>query len=497
MASIDSNDFMEAEYLARKFKQAVDANKPVFLDSEEVQTVVDYYMNIAPDNIDYASKAIVYGLKHYPVDPYLRLCRFRLFLYNYNFEEAEKELDYVAAHCELVPDFYMEKARLARIRCEADKTIPLLKKSLAMDDANSEAHFMLAQEYVLIGKKDEAVAHTVKAIEVDKLSEDELKDIIPNFLGQIQDDLNPIYYDAFVEYFKDMTEIMPLVSSFWEGLGRAYLIRGDFKLCYDDYANALASFQYQQSLDEDSATVVPYIADAYFGMKEYRKAISCYEMVVKANPDLDLDFDLGRCYLGLNEYTTALHYFLKALHQDTGPVLTILIIEYVVDILTTLDKYDEARAFLRKCLATLKDGTPVTIRELITLLKPAADYEELHELCLKAIELSLETDNDLHFFFTFIVVYCYEEDCPDLGLELCTRHSDHASLQHSIHYFQSLLYLKKGCFSEAFRHLETALSFDNTRMGVDFLDVDENLRNIPEVIRLMKQYEADKYIDFR
>lgn len=491
MAPIESNDFKEAEDIARRFKKAVDENKYIFLDSEDVQTVVDYYMNIDPDNIAYASKAIVYGLKNFPDDPYLRLCRFRLFLYYDNIEEAEKELKYVAAHCELVPEFYMEKARLARIRHEEDKTIPLLKKSLAMDDANSEAHFMLAQEYVLKGNKDEAVAHTVKAIEVDKLTEDELKEIIPNLWGQIYGDLNPLYYDAFVGYFKDMTEIMPLASCFWESLGRTYLMNGDF--CQEDFAKALEAFQFQQSLDEDNTLVISDIADAYFGMKEFREAIRCYELADKTNPDLHFDYDLGRCYLNLKEYSTALHYFLTALHQDTGPIIPVLIIENVVYILKTLDKYDDARAFLRKCLVNFKDGAPVVLRELITLLNPKTDLDELHELCLKAIALSLETDNDLYPFFSFMVSYCYDEDCPDLGLDMCNVYSDHVSLLHSIHYFQSLLYLKKGQFAEAFSHLELALSFDNTRLGIDFLDMDDDLRNIPEVLRLMQQYDADKY----
>jgi tetratricopeptide (TPR) repeat protein len=268
-------------------------------------------------------------------------------------------------------------------------------------------------------------------------------------------------------------------------------MNGDF--CQEDFAKALEAFQFQQSLDEDNTLVISDIADAYFGMKEFREAIRCYELADKTNPDLHFDYDLGRCYLNLKEYSTALHYFLTALHQDTGPIIPVLIIENVVYILKILDKYDDARAFLRKCLVNFKDGAPVVLRELITLLNPKTDLEELHELCLKAIALSLETDNDLYPFFSFMVSYCYDEDCPDLGLDMCNVYSDHVSLLHSIHYFQSLLYLKKGQFTEAFSHLELALSFDNTRLGIDFLDMDDDLRNIPEVLRLMQQYDADKY----
>jgi len=100
-------------------------------------------------------------------------------------------------------------------------------------------------------------------------------------------------------------------------------------------------------------------------------------------------------------------------------------------------------------------------------------------------------DNDLYQFFSFIVQYCYFNNCPDLGLELCENYVDDPSLSDSIHYFLALLFMKKNQVELGCEHLEQALMIAPKWVTTDFLNVDSELQNIPEVSHLLERYASD------
>ncbi len=471
MEPFEDSDYQEIEELVKKFQEAVEANRSVYFDSSDMQDIITYFLETS--DLYYCEKALQYAAKSLPEDPYIRLLRSKYFTMQNKFAEAEKELDFVEANFAPIPELYIEKVILAHICNKKINAIELLNKSLSLDQDIPEAHLLLTHEYLLDNNLDEAVNHAIHAIQLDKYAADDIKSIFVDFA-----DTEEPKGELLIDFFKKLTEEMPLFGSLWSGLGLAYINM-------NDYVHAIEAFQFQLSIDDQDMMAYVNIAESYFGLEDYPKAIEYFKIANDNCDILQFNVQLGRCYYKLRDYDTAMRYFLKA--RDEDRVYAAYVTPDIVRVFKIQGRFDEARAFLRDHLQRFPQDL-LAMEEMIDLLNPETDTEEIKELCYTSINMM---DNDLYQFFSFIVQYCYFNNCPDLGLELCENYVDDPSLSDSIHYFLALLFMKKNQVELGCEHLEQALMIAPKWVTTDFLNVDSELQNIPEVSHLLERYASD------
>ena len=222
-----------------------------------------------------------------------------------------------------------------------------------------------------------------------------------------------------VSFFKDLTEELPLFGSLWSGLGLAYIGIGD-------YASAIDAFQLQLSVDPDEPLAYVNIAESYFGMREFERAIEYFKLANDHCNVLQFSIQIGRCYFQLKEYDTALQYFLQAKNED--PIYATYVLPDIVHVFKMQDRLDEARAYVREHLRRVPDDF-IAMEELIGLLDPVRDADEMKEWCYTAITA---IDYEIVQFFDFIIPFCYYNDCADLGIELCQNYFEDPSMKGCI-----------------------------------------------------------------
>ncbi|MBR4918230.1 MAG: tetratricopeptide repeat protein [Bacteroidales bacterium] len=466
MDQFDDMDSLEMEELAQRFKSAVDHGQAFYFENTDIQDVIGYFLETG--NLNYCEKAITYAMQTYPKDPYIRLLRSKYFSLQQKFVDAERELDYVEGHFAPIPELYIEKVILAHL-CNRDvNAIELLKKSLALNEDIPETHLLLMHEYLLRDNRKKAVDHAIRAIQLDQYAADDIKNIFVDF-AEMQDPKDQL----LVAFFKELTEELPLFGSLWSGLGLAYIGTGD-------YASAIDAFQLQLSVDPDEMLAYVNIAESYFGMREYERAIEYFNLANEHYEMLQFNIQIGRCYFQLKEYDKAMRYFLQAKNEDT--IYATYVLPDIVNVFKVQGRLDEARAYVREHLRRVPDDF-VAMEELIGLLDPVRDIEEMKELCYTAITVM---DYEIVHFFYFIIPFCYFNDCPDLGIELCQNYFEDPSLKGCVLYYLSLMYIKKDDLDTGCQYLADAILQDAEKIGVCFIDIDPKLRTLPEVERLIR-----------
>lgn len=470
MVPFEDSEYQEIMELARKFQDAVDDGRSVYFDSSDMQDIITFFLE--DNDMYYCEKALQYATKSFPEDPYIRLLRSKYFTIQNKFAEAEKELDYVEANFAPIPELYIEKVILAHICNKKINAIELLNKSLSLDNDIPETYLLLTHEYLMDENMDLAVSHAIRAIQLDKYAADDIKSIFIDF-----SDKKEPKGQFLVGFFKKLTEEMPLFGSLWSGLGLAYIN-------VNDYAHAIEAFQLQLSIDDQDMAAYVNIAESYFGMEEYSKAIE-YFTIANENSGIPFYTEMGRCYFKLGDYENAMHYFLRAYEEDRA--FNTYMNPDIIRVFKIQGRFDEARAFLRAHLQHFPQDF-VAIECLLDLLNPESDAEEVKELCYTAINMM---DSDLYQFFSFIVQYCYINNCPDLGVELCENYIDDPSLSDSIHYFLALLFIKKNQIELGCEHLEQAMMIDAQWLSADFLNIAPELQDIPAVSYIINRYSPD------
>lgn len=462
----DSED-NEIEELANQFKQSVDGGNYAFFDNDEYQDIVLYLIDCG--ELDYAKKAIFQAIQGNPDEPFFRLMRAKVFALEFNFPDAMKELDYVEQNFEPMPEFYVEKVLIAHAANLPIDGITLLNKALDMEENLPEAHLLLSHEYLSKRKIQAAVKHAVRAIQLDNLAAEDLKIVTIDFQDFFQS-----HDHILVDFFQRLTDELPMCSSLWSGLGLTYMACSDFE-------QAIEAFQFQHSLDENDAVCYMNLAECYYELGNYEEALINFNMVSEKCDWLPVSFQKGNCYFHMNDFPTAITHYMQVLEMD--PMYS-GVIPRIVKCFTMQGKYDKARAYLKMKLEENPEQLEV-IQQLIQLSNPVKDIDYIRELAANALSAK---DMPIHAFLHFFTDYCFNNEVPDLGIEVVREFLTDDEVCTDAHYFMAALLIAKGLHREGFEYLELALQAAPDAFIIDFLNFSPALANIPEVDALLNTY---------
>lgn len=470
MNPYDESEDNDIEELAEQFKMAVDQGITVFFDADDYQDIIGLLLENA--EMDYALKAIQLAIQKFPDEPYFRLLYAKYYALMMNFSDAQKELKYLEDHFEPIPEFYIEKVLISHAFNQKINGIELLYKALALDENIPEAHLLLTHEYLSEDDIDKAVEHAIRAIQLDEMSAEDLKIVTIDF-----QDFNSTHNRSLIEFFIKMTEELPMCSNLWSGLGFAYMNHNDFE-------HAIEAFQFQLSIDEEDPISYVNLAQAQLAAEDYESALHNFETAQSKCDILQFNIQLGRCYYHLHDYENAMYYFLQAKQEDP---LFAFVISDIVRVFKAQGKFNEARAYLREQLHNDPKNIDA-IEELINLLNPQKHVDEIRDLCFAALHIE---NFPKYAFLNFFVFYCCQTDGADIGLEICSEYIDEPDICPNIYYFLAALYLKKGHVQHGCQFLETALQSDPQLCNTDFIEMDPEFQNIPEVAQLLLTYHPE------
>lgn len=469
MNPYDDSEDQEIEELAEDFQRSVINGQHKFFDSLDLQDIISYYLE---HDLKLSKIAIDQGMSTFPQEPYFHLLNAKYYALRFDFNTAENILANVAKNFEPFPELYLEQVLLAHACNKKINAEELLLKSLALDDSIPETHLLLSIEYVNEHRIQEAVEQALRAIKLDGTIAEDLKTLVLDFSLAKEDK-----FECLIEFFTAMTDELPLSSNMWCGLGLA-------NLNAEKYEQAIEAFQFQTSIDEKDPFAYVNLGEAYFALSDYESAAENFKNANEKCDQFQFNVQIGRCLVKMGRHDEALQYFINATELD--PFYLMRYTE-IVKTFKDLGKIDEARAFLRLHISECPNDDKA-LEELLGLLDPEKDSDEMLELCDK-IRDSYDNTFD---FLDFITRFSYINDYPDFGLHFCNQYFDDETVTDSIGYFVAALYLKKGLIAEGVQHLENAILISKERFLFDFISIDPKLGEIHEVADLLIEFGVSR-----
>lgn len=461
---------MEFEALLDSFTQASDENfEGFYMDSEDLFDVLSYFIDTF--DIIRANQGFDIAFKLYPENPVFQLLHAKFTAMQGFYEDAEVELSKIKHAYPEVPETYVEEVILSQITHKKVDAFHLLNQALSLNYELPEAHSMLALEFLRKGDVDQAMSHIQTAISQDKYTLQNLEMMIfPNFKAYKE--------EVLLDFLTRLSDEYPMQEEVWRQLGMAYF-------CLGRDQDALNAFQLQYSLNPDNPHTLFNLADCYYRMHEFDKALQQYEEFQRANL-YPVDILIGKCYYRMHQYDKALQTLIDA---DSSDPLYIFKFEEIVKVCRAMGNLPMARNLLRDYLSK-ESQAPIVIMlapRLLSLLHPVKDQDEILEIIDK---LFLLEDSEYNFF-QFIVQLIYYYNTPeaiDLGIILVENYQDSVINDTYIQYCLGIFYLEKGWNDKGCFHLDKAFSALSQDEFEEFFYMSSGPYTIPAVQEIAHRY---------
>jgi len=485
----------ECEILIERFKKSMEAGDALYFDSTEMEIIIEGLMEAW--DFDYAKKAIEKALVCFPKYEYFRILSIKYHLINMNIPQAKSELDLYER--EFVPsvDYYKEKVICAKIEDNgkisgSKNRIFLLKKALRLDDNDSETHFLLANEYLILGDADTAALYAIRAIELDQdnsmqmleysllCEETEQYDLALRFFKLMVDRFSLLkecwqYYAVALAWNKKYEEALDAnesVLSIDPNTPEAYLNQGTIYFDREDYPNAIKALLHAYDLDKTNSSLLLCIANCYEMMEQPDKATVYYNRIKLLYPD-DVDANLGiingLCEKG--QYKEARTFLKHQLHSDNvSPELIFRAIDLLLDENSiTQEDAEEERT------------------EDMDIEREEKNYELIEKYIREAFFYNKKQED---FLFRLAQFCCYSGRSKVGAKLLTTMMKDdvfHTFNPAFLHYCYAGVLLTAEDIHNGLIYLEQALCAEPEEIGL-LISINHELLKLEEVRTLIERY---------
>ena len=137
-------EFFENE-LAKKFEDMIENNEQFYFDTEEVEDIVIFYLEMG--DINFAEMAVNYGLKLRPNSIELKVKQLEVFLELEKYVQARQLIEELKPSCSESTDFLVCCAKYYSNNGNPRKSIEFCEKALELEEEESFLHNFIADEY--------------------------------------------------------------------------------------------------------------------------------------------------------------------------------------------------------------------------------------------------------------------------------------------------------------------------------------------------------------
>jgi tetratricopeptide (TPR) repeat protein len=331
----NNHDFLfddESQEVVHRYEQAVQNRTEGYFDVEELEVIVDYYLNCGKPKE--SSKAIDLGMKLHPGSSTLQTKRAKVFLASGETHKALQLLERINNPDDIETQLLKGDALL---RLHRDTEAHAIFARLLENDETELNYISLdiAHIYIANNYYKQALVYLEKGLTAVPTDIDLLQDAAFCYEQTDQE-------ETAIDYYNRVINVDAYSIEAWFNLGLVYFNQSDF-------TRALDAFDYVTTIDENDFGGWLQKGNALFHLNRFEESLECYHQCEGkvAFPDL-LQVFMGECYEKLDQYENAKACYKKSLelnaqNSDAWTGMGICCLE--------LDAATESIEYLQKSLA--------------------------------------------------------------------------------------------------------------------------------------------------
>ena len=424
--------------LVKKFEEMMDNNDEFYFDTEELEDIIVYYLELGDFN--YADTAVNYGLKLHPNSLEIKIKRLEVLLEWEEFTTAKELIDELKSSSMENTDFLVCYAKYYSSLGNPRKSIEICKIALELKEEENFLNNFIADEYVNLGDPFNALKHYQLALKEDPQDEYSLENAMVCF-----NDLNK--GEEAIAFLNSYLDDFPFSEVAWSEYGQFYFNR-------KNYEEAIKGFDYLLAINSSAVGVYASKAACYEALGEYQKAVSVYEEMLELEYTKAFTYyRIGLCFKSLKQPTNALTYFQKALREDPQFYLAMMEQSYLYE---EIGGMPEALHFAQEA-TMLNDGNLDYQKRLAFLYIDAGKFEE-SLTCLK--KLVTAEPSRFYNWYAYSEVLMLLEEYEEAITVLHSAIQNHERAE--LYYQLSNCYFNLGDTLKGGESLEEALRLDST-----------------------------------
>lgn len=262
----DFDEYKEFRDLLDKYEKSLESGSPVFLDLDEFEEIIDYYL--ATNQHQKAQGAIELALQFYPGSSGVILLQARSFLEAHKPQKALEIINQYEPNFQPDAEWFLVKGDIYNQLQQHEKAIQCYKKSLELI-TDTDKYFE-SDVYLRIAYLYQKIDNYVKAIEyfkrvLDVMPEDEITLYeVAHCYNMMDDD------DGGIEFLKNF-----LSRNIYSAT--AFVLLGEFFHNKGLYEKALDAYEYAIAINKDYAQAYINKAETYIELEQYEDALETLE----------------------------------------------------------------------------------------------------------------------------------------------------------------------------------------------------------------------------
>jgi tetratricopeptide (TPR) repeat protein len=428
-------EFFENE-LVKKFEDMVENNEEVYFDTEELEEIIIYYLEMG--DISFAEMATNFALKLHPNSIEIKIKQLEVFLDLEDYKKAKELINNLKESAQENTDFLICCAKYYSNLGNPKKSIEYCELALVLKEEENFLHNFIADEYHNLGDPFNALKHYRIALQFDSQDDYSLENAMVCY-----NEMNR--GEEAIDFLNKYLDEFPFAETAWYEYGQFFFNK-------KNYEEAIKGFDFLLAINSQSVGVYANKAACFEAMKDWQKAIEVYEEM------LDLEYTkaftlykIGLCYKEGKLPIQALNFFQKSLREDPQFYLSMVEQSYIYE---EMGSMKEALHFAKEA-SLLNEFNLDYQKRLAFLYIDAGNFEE----SLACIKILL--DHEPTRFYNW---YAYTEVLMLLGDFAEALEAVEKALK--IHNRAELFYQKSNCYfhlneeKKGRESLKTALSLD-------------------------------------
>jgi len=297
----ESEDFEEKLSL-KKFESMLKTNKILFFDSEEFENIIFHYMDSG--KIILAKKALKFAFEQHPNSINIKILQLELLIFENKLEQAEKMANDLLVLDPINDEIYIQKANIYSRKHLHLQAIEILNIALQYTEDLADVYNLIGMEYLFIDDLKNAKKYFIYTLECD---EEDL-----NALS------NTIYCFEFLEEYSDCINFLnDYIDNVNPYSDTAWFHQGRMNYALKEYEKALNCFEYAIISNDEFIGAFLEKGKTLEKLNRFEEAITCYQTTLELDdPTIYAYLRIGRCYEKLNQNILALEFYNKTITED-------------------------------------------------------------------------------------------------------------------------------------------------------------------------------------
>jgi tetratricopeptide (TPR) repeat protein len=301
----------ELREIAERFQEAKKEGKILYLDVEQYEDIVDYY--IYEKDFESAVEATEMGMVVHPDSTILIAARVALFIDEREIEKARellnKVLDDNSFHVRMI------HAELLYVEGKEEEAIKVID-SFIDEDVDELDCLDIGIFCSDTGVYERAIYWLNRSLEINPEEEDTLEAICECYLHMKQ-------YDAAIPLYNKLIDKNPYSSEYWSGLGISYFYMGRFD-------KAIEACDFALVINDKIGEAYAIKGHSYYQLDNYQESVAAYEKAweLGCSEAERIPLFTAFSYIGMENWDKAYEYIQTALicTDESSPIYPDLLI---------------------------------------------------------------------------------------------------------------------------------------------------------------------------